>query len=67
MHLIEELKVFFERLLCADDHREFKVVSGCLLMLRKRDPLEKRWSLSPSSCCERKDFKTSFVVLYWSY
>ena len=35
MHLIEKLKVFFGRLLCADDHSEFKVVSEYSLMLRK--------------------------------
>ena len=52
MYLIEKLKMFFGRLLCADDHSEFKVVSECSLILRKKDPCEKRWSLSLSSCRE---------------
>ena len=41
MHLIEKLKMIFDGLLCADDHSEFKVVSKCSLMLRKKDPCEK--------------------------
>ena len=41
MHLIEKLKMFFGTLLRADDHSEFKVVSECSLMLRKKDPYEK--------------------------
>ena len=52
MYLIEKLKMFFGRLLCEDDHSELKVVSECSLMLRKKDPCEKRWSLSLSSCRE---------------
>ena len=67
MHMIEKLKIFFRKLLCADDHSEFKVVSECSLMLRKKDPCEKRWSLSLSSSCEGKGFKTSFLVLYRPY
>ena len=52
MYLIEKLKMFFGRLLCANDHREFKVVSECSLILQKKDPCEKWWSLSLPSCCE---------------
>ena len=65
MYLIEKLKMFFGKLLFANDHSEFKVVSECSLMLRKKDPSEKACSLSLSSCCERKDFKTScgFVLV----
>ena len=52
MYLTEKLKMFFGKPLRADDHSEFKVVSECSLMLRKRDPCEESWSLSLSSCCE---------------
>ena len=58
------IEILFGGLLCSDDNRKFKVVSECSLMLRKKDPCEKRWSLSLSSSCERKDFKTSFMVFY---
>ena len=39
MYLIEKLKIFFGKLLCADDHSEFKVVSEYSLMLRKKGTL----------------------------
>ena len=41
MFVIEKLKIFSGRLLCADDHSEFKVVSGCSLMLRKKTLVKK--------------------------
>ena len=41
MYLIEKLKMFFGRLLCADDHSEFKVVSECSLILRQRTLVKK--------------------------
>ena len=52
MYLIEKLKMVFGRLLCADDHSKFKLVSECSLMFRRKDSCEKRWSLSLSSCRE---------------
>ena len=53
MYLIyEKLKMLVGSLLCADDHSEFKVVSECSHMLRKKDPCGKRWSLSLFSCRE---------------
>ena len=51
MYLIEKLKKFFGKVLCADDNSEFKVVGECSLMLRKKHPCEKSWSLSLSSAC----------------
>ena len=41
MYLIEKLNMFFGKLLCADDHSEFKVVCESTLMLRKKGPCEK--------------------------
>ena len=41
MYLIEKLKIFFGSLVCADDHSDFKVVSECSLMLRKRTLVKK--------------------------
>ena len=55
MYLIEKLKMFFGRLLCEDDHSEFKVVSECSFMLRKKDPCEKRWSLSRGGSRKNSD------------
>ena len=41
MYLIEKLKMFFGRLLCADDHSELKAVSECSLILQKRTLVKK--------------------------
>ena len=41
MYLTENLKMFCGKLLCADDHSEFKVVSECSLMLQKRNLVKK--------------------------
>jgi len=50
MYMIEKLKMFFGKLLCADDDSDLKVVSEC--SLQKKDPYEKSWSLSQPSCCK---------------
>ena len=52
MYLTEQFKLLFGKLLCADDHSEFKVCNECSIMLRKKGPCKKSWSLSLSSGCE---------------
>jgi len=47
MYLIEKFKIFYGKLLCADDHSEFKVVNECSLMLREKDPCEKQLVSEP--------------------